>query len=166
MTATTLDAHLAKRYEPALVLACLEIVLDFGVAGGLAGGLLIGTGAGLLLIGNGRIAGASGIVRDFLGFAFDGAWLERAVFLAGLILAPLAYASIAGAPMLEAPFSAPVMALGGLLVGVGVAYANGCTSGHGVCGLSRFSTRSLAATVTFMATAAATVFLVRHVVGA
>lgn len=133
---------------------------------GLIGGLLIGTGSAILLLGNGRIAGASGIVRGFLGFQLDRDWLERAAFLAALAAAPVIYASIAGRPSLEAPFGVPVMAAGGLIVGLGVRYANGCTSGHGVCGLSRLSKRSMAATATFMAVAALTVFVVRHVIGA
>ncbi len=133
---------------------------------GLIGGLLIGTAAAILLVGNGRIAGASGIVRGFLTLRLDGDWLERAVFLLALLVVPAVYASVVGPPELAAPFGAPLMAVGGLIVGVGVRYANGCTSGHGVCGLSRLSGRSLAATATFMTVAAVTVFVVRHVIGA
>lgn len=133
---------------------------------GLVGGVLIGLASALLLLGNGRIAGATGILRGFLKLDFDDVWLERGGFLAALVAAPVIYADMAGRPVLEAPFGVVVMAVGGLVVGVGVRYANGCTSGHGVCGLARFSKRSLAAVVTFMATTAATVFVVRHLIGA
>ncbi len=133
---------------------------------GLAGGLLIGLASALLLLGNGRIAGATGILRGFLKFDFDGVWLERAGFLAALLAAPVIYADMAGRPTLEAPFGVAVMAVGGLIVGVGVRFANGCTSGHGVCGLARLSKRSAAATATFMVATAVTVFVVRHLLGA
>lgn len=133
---------------------------------GLVGGLLIGLAAALLLLGNGRIAGATGMLKGFLKLDFDDVWLERAGFLAALVAAPVIYADIAGRPVLEAPFGVAAMAVGGLVVGVGARLANGCTSGHGICGLARRSKRSLAATATFMATTAVTVFVVRHLVGA
>lgn len=133
---------------------------------GLMGGLLIGLASAVLLLGNGRIAGASGILRGFLTFDFDSAWMERMGFVATLVAAPVIYTDIVGKPVLEAPFGVTVMAIGGLVVGIGVRFANGCTSGHGVCGLARLSKRSLAATATFMGTTVVTVFVVRHVIGA
>jgi uncharacterized membrane protein YedE/YeeE len=133
---------------------------------GLMGGLLIGLGAAVMLLGNGRIVGASGILRGFLGFQFDGAWMERMGFVAALVAVPVIYTDMVGKPVLEAPFDITLMAIGGLIVGIGARLANGCTSGHGVCGLARLSKRSAAATATFMATAAVTVFVVRHVLGA
>lgn len=139
--------------------------MDASWLDGLVGGLLIGLASAILLLGNGRIAGATGILRDFLKLDFDGVWLERAGFVAALVAAPVIYADMAGRPALEAPFGVAVMALGGVIVGIGVRWANGCTSGHGVCGLARLSRRSLAATATFMATTAVTVFVVRHVLG-
>jgi len=133
---------------------------------GLVGGLLIGAAAALLLLGNGAIAGATGILRGFLKLDFGPRWLERAGFVAALIAAPVLYADMVGRPTLEAPFGVATMAAGGLIVGIGAGFANGCTSGHGVCGLARLSKRSIAATLTFLTTTGVTVFVVRHVVGA
>jgi uncharacterized membrane protein YedE/YeeE len=132
----------------------------FALAG--LGGALIGTAAATLLLFNGRIAGISGILGTVL--AGDRApW--RFAFLGGLIAAAVL------ATLVRLPVSAPVLdqpawlyLAGGLLVGLGTRVGSGCTSGHGVCGLSNFSLRSLVATLTFMATAAATVFVVRHVI--
>jgi uncharacterized membrane protein YedE/YeeE len=127
----------------------------------LAGGLLIGIAAGMFVLLNGRIAGISGIVGGLLRAARgDVAW--RIAFLAGLLAAPLIYAVAAPLPVprIDAGYGALVLA--GLLVGLGTRYGSGCTSGHGVCGLSRLSPRSLAATGTFMAAGFATVFVIRH----
>jgi hypothetical protein len=139
--------------------------MDAAWLDGLLGGLLIGLASAILLLGNGRIAGASGILRGFLKLDLDEVWLERAGFVAALVAVPVVYAEMVGRPELEAPFGVAVMAAGGVLVGIGVRWANGCTSGHGVCGLSRLSRRSIAATATFMAATALTVFVVRHVMG-
>ena len=139
--------------------------MDAAWLDGLLGGLLIGLASAILLLGNGRIAGASGILRGFLKLDLDEVWLERAGFVAALVAVPVVYAGMVGRPQLEAPFGVAVMAAGGVLVGIGVRWANGCTSGHGVCGLSRLSRRSIAATATFMAATALTVFVVRHVMG-
>ena len=129
----------------------------------LAGGALIGLAAALLLWLNGRIAGISGIVGGVLRpVAGDTAW--RAAFVLGLLLAPLAYGLVTTLPALQVDAGYGLLVLAGLLVGVGTRYGAGCTSGHGVCGLSRWSVRSLAATTTFMAAGFATVFLVRHVI--
>ena len=128
----------------------------------LAGGVLIGIAAALLLLLNGRIAGISGILGGLLRpVRGDVGW--RIAFVAGLVAAPWLYAGLAvlAPPQIDAPYSA--LALAGLLVGVGTRYGGGCTSGHGVCGLSRWSARSLAATLAFMGAGVATVFVVRHV---
>ncbi len=129
---------------------------------GLFGGLMIGTAAAMLLILNGRIAGISGI----LGGAVEGRNLpEGLAFLAGLVGAPALLALGGGAPGISVTTSAPLLLAGGLLVGFGTRLGAGCTSGHGVCGISRLSPRSLVATGVFMAVAAVVVFLMRHVAG-
>ena len=129
----------------------------------LAGGVLIGLSATLLLWLNGRVAGVSGILNGVLFPARgDVAW--RAMFLGGLIAAAGLYmAVVPGAPLPRGDFSRTGLVVAGLLVGFGTRMGNGCTSGHGVCGLGRLSMRSLAAVLTFMATAIATTYLVRHV---
>ena len=130
----------------------------------LAGGVAIGLAAAMLLLLNGRIAGISGILGGLLRPSTgDIAW--RVAFLAGLVFAPAAYglAMRLPAPTIEAGY--PMLLLAGLLVGAGTRYGGGCTSGHGVCGLSRLSPRSLAATVSFMAAGVAAVFIVRHLAG-
>lgn len=129
----------------------------------LAGGALIGLSATLLLWLNGRVAGVSGILNGVLfPRAGDVAW--RTMFLAGLIAAAGLYmALVPGAPLPRADFPRAGLIVAGLLVGFGTRMGNGCTSGHGVCGLGRLSVRSLAAVVTFMLTAIATTFVVRHV---
>ena len=128
----------------------------------LAGGVLIGLSATLLLWLNGRVAGVSGILN---GVMFpkrdDVAW--RAAFLAGLVVAAGLYmALVPGAPQPRVDFPRTGLLAAGLLVGFGTRMGNGCTSGHGVCGIGRLSVRSIAAVVTFMATAIATTFVVRH----
>jgi uncharacterized membrane protein YedE/YeeE len=126
----------------------------------LAGGLLVGVAAAMLILFNGRIAGISGIVGGLLRpVRGDVGW--RAAFVAGLLAAPLAWLAIAAAPRLHVAASVPALVAAGLLVGVGTRLGSGCTSGHGVCGISRGSLRSLAATATFMGAG----FVVRHVLG-
>ena len=130
----------------------------------LAGGILIGIAASMLVLLNGRVAGISGILGGMLApKRTDIAW--RVAFLAGLLAAPWAYLLFAPAvaPRIDAGFGTLIAA--GLLVGLGTRYGSGCTSGHGVCGLSRLSPRSLVATGAFMAAGFATVYLVRHVFG-
>jgi uncharacterized membrane protein YedE/YeeE len=127
----------------------------------LAGGIMIGAAAAMLALLNGRIAGVAGIIGGLLRpAAGDMAW--RFAFIIGLIVAPAAYQLLTEPvpPTIEASY--PVLLAAGLLVGAGTRYGSGCTSGHGVCGLSRLSPRSLAATLTFMAAGFATVFVVRH----
>jgi uncharacterized protein len=129
-----------------------------------AGGLLIGLAAAWLILVDGRILGAAGVLGGLVPpRAGDRAW--RIALLAGLILAPLVARLLfqTAPPVIEA--NAATLLAGGLLVGFGTRLGNGCTSGHGVCGLARLSPRSLAATATFMAAGFLTVFLVRHVVG-
>lgn len=130
----------------------------------LGGGALIGVAAALMLLFNGRIAGISGILGGILTTTpGDIPW--RAAFVGGLILAPLAWLLLAGLPPIEIKAGYPVIIIAGLLVGLGTRYGSGCTSGHGVCGISRFSPRSLVATATFMAAGFLTVYVVRHQIG-
>lgn len=131
---------------------------------GLVGGILIGLSAGLLLLVNGRTAGISALIEDALVPSRSGYGIALA-FLAGLPLGGLLVAAVAPqvVPVVKIPGSMVAIVAAGLLVGVGARLGSGCTSGHGVCGLSRFSLRSLVATLTFMATAALTVFVIRHV---
>lgn len=127
----------------------------------LAGGLLIGLAAALLLWFNGRVAGISGIVGALLQpLRGEVAW--RIAFIAGLVGAPLLYALLAALPVPRIEAGTPALIVAGLLVGVGTRYGAGCTSGHGVCGLSRLSPRSAVATAAFMAAGFATVFVLRH----
>lgn len=129
----------------------------------LAGGVLIGIAAVMLVLFNGRIAGISGIVGGLLApRGAEVGW--RLTFVIGLLAAPLVMLLLGHemAPRIDAGFGTLVIA--GLLVGVGTSYGSGCTSGHGVCGLSRLSPRSLIATAAFMAAGMATVFIVRHLV--
>jgi uncharacterized membrane protein YedE/YeeE len=132
----------------------------------LLGGALIGLSAVLLMALNGRIAGITGVLSGLLPHAPAEDWAWRAAFLVGMVLSPFAYGTIGGQPVLiEVAASSGLLLLSGAIVGVGVTYGSGCTSGHGVCGLARMSPRSIAATLIFMTTAAATVFFVRHVTG-
>ena len=129
----------------------------------LAGGLSIGLAAALFLLLNGRVAGISGIVGGLLRpLRSDIGW--RVAFITGLIGAPLLYALVAALPAPRIDAGLGTLAVAGLLVGVGTRYGGGCTSGHGVCGLSRLSPRSLAATLAFMGAGFATVFVLRHMI--
>ena len=132
----------------------------------LAGGALIGLAAVVLMATTGRIAGVSGIVSRLLPPAPDrSSFGEGVAFVVGLALAMPLWTWLVGAPELVLVGSPTTLVVAGLLVGVGSVIGNGCTSGHGVCGLSRLSVRSAAAVATFMATAAATVHVLRHVAG-
>ena len=127
----------------------------------LAGGMLIGLAAAILLLSNGRIAGISGILGGLFEWPRgDLAW--RVAFLAGLVGAPLAYGLFAALPSVRVDAGTVTLLVAGLLVGVGTRYGAGCTSGHGVCGLSRRSPRSLVATLAFMAAGFITVYVLRH----
>lgn len=142
---------------------------DFTPLPSLIGGLLIGLSVSLLFLGSGRVAGISGVLGGLLGSA-PGERSWRALFLAGLLAGGLAMRFLAPASFFGVAMSGHrsvlLLVAGGLLVGFGTRLGGGCTSGHGVCGLSRLSTRSLAATLTFMATGALTVYVARHLVGA
>lgn len=130
------------------------------------GGLLVGLGAVLLMVGLGRILGATGILSGlvFAESRDEVSW--RVAMVIGMIAAPLLIFLATGKmPEVNVPVSPLMIAVGGLIVGFGASLGSGCTSGHGVCGLSRLSLRSLVAVPTFMATAALTVFVVRHVIG-
>lgn len=132
----------------------------------LIGGTMIGLSAVLLMLWEGRIAGISGIAGRLLPPYRDGALLSRLGFVGGIVAAPLLISLAIGTPVSQTISSnVPLMVVAGLLVGFGSVWGNGCTSGHGVCGLSRLSPRSMVATATFMATAFITVFVVRHVIG-
>lgn len=131
----------------------------------LSGGILIGLAAIALMALHGRIAGMTGILSGLIP-PLSADWHWRAAFLAGAILAPSLLVLATGVPIaFDVPVSTLAMLAGGLIVGIGVTYGSGCTSGHGVCGMARLSTRSLAATLTFMLVTFVTVFIVRHVVG-
>lgn len=130
----------------------------------LVGGALIGLAAAVLWVGNGRIAGISGILGGLANVSGnDIGW--RIMFLAGLMAAPLLYASAVGIPTVFIAATPLVLVAGGLLVGFGTRLGGGCTSGHGVCGIARLSRRSITATGLFIAAAAVTVFITRHVGG-
>ena len=130
----------------------------------LAGGALIGAAASLLILFNGRIAGISGIVGGLLRpDNGDKGW--RIAFVAGLAGAPWLYGLIADPPPIQIDAGYGALIAAGLLVGVGTRYGSGCTSGHGVCGLSRLSLRSLVATLSFMAAGFASTYVVRHLLG-
>ena len=130
----------------------------------LAGGALIGLAAAMFLLLNGRIAGISGILGGLLQWPKgDIAW--RIAFLLGLVAAHAAYSLFAPLPTAQVDAGTATLVVAGLLVGIGTRYGSGCTSCHGVCGLSRRSPRSLAATAAFMAAGFVTVFIVRHLIG-
>ncbi|ABP80179.1 YeeE/YedE family protein [Stutzerimonas stutzeri] len=130
----------------------------------LAGGVLIGAAAGLFVVLNGRIAGISGLLASLLERGAEGRG-EKALFLLGILLAPLCWLLMAELPAAEFQTNWLGLLAAGLLVGIGTRYGSGCTSGHGVCGISRLSPRSIVATLAFMAAGFATVFVLRHLLG-
>ena len=135
---------------------------NFTPISGLIGGAMIGAAASLFVLLNGRVAGISGILGGLVAADRDDR-LWRLAFLAGLVLGPLLVSVMTGAiPVIELQAELPVLVLAGLLVGFGTRLGNGCTSGHGVCGIARGSKRSFVATLVFFSVAAATVFAVRH----
>jgi hypothetical protein len=139
---------------------------DFTPVASLIGGALIGLSAVLMMLAEGRIAGISGIASRLFPPYADKAFAGRLAFVAGLVAAPLLYAAVTGAAVVQTVSANLVlMVVAGLLVGFGSVWGSGCTSGHGVCGLSRLSRRSFVATGVFMAAGFATVFVVRHVIG-
>ncbi|HAC29601.1 MULTISPECIES: YeeE/YedE family protein [Marinobacter] len=137
---------------------------QFTPGAALTGGLLIGLAAASFLLLNGRIAGISGILGGLLVPARrDILW--RVAFLAGLVGTPSLWLLFSELPPIQIDAGYPALIVAGLLVGIGTRYGSGCTSGHGVCGLSRLSPRSLVATLSFMATGFLTVFVIRHLMG-
>jgi len=139
------------------------IATPFTPIASLLGGALIGLSAVLLMGATGRIAGVSGIAARLFPPYEDREFAGRLAFVAGLIAAPLLVRLVTGSlPAQTIAAGTPVLIVAGLLTGFGAIWGSGCTSGHGVCGLSRLSVRSLVATLTFMATGVATVFLMRH----
>lgn len=138
--------------------------LHFTPWSALAGGALIGVAAALFVLFNGRIAGISGLLGSLLLRGGEGRG-EKALFLLGVLLAPLLWQVFAALPAIEFQGGWLSLLLAGLLVGVGTRYGAGCTSGHGVCGIARLSPRSLLATLAFMASGFATVYVLRHGLG-
>jgi len=133
----------------------------------LFGGALIGLASVLLMLSLGRIMGATGILAGFFQPSSPQDWSWRAALLAGMVTAPaLIMLSTGQMPEIEVPVSSTMMIIGGFIVGIGVTFGSGCTSGHGVCGMARLSPRSIVATVTFMIFTAITVYVIRHVLGA
>jgi uncharacterized membrane protein YedE/YeeE len=139
---------------------------EFTPLASLLGGAIIGLAAILLMDFHGRIAGMTGILSGLLP-PLSNDWAWRAAFIAGAIVAPALIIVVARASALpfESPVPTPWLIIGGFIVGIGVHFGGGCTSGHGVCGLARLSPRSIAATLIFMASTALTVFAVRHLLG-
>jgi len=140
-------------------------LLSFTPGTAAAGGVLIGLAAALFLLATGRVAGVSGIVGGLLRPKLpDLGW--RVAFVAGLVIAPTLYGAFVYLPSLKIDASYSTLIAAGLLVGVGTRYAAGCTTGHGICGLSRLSLSSLVATLLFTAAGIATVYIARHVIQA
>ncbi|MFM1896520.1 MAG: hypothetical protein RLZZ385_1594 [Pseudomonadota bacterium] len=138
---------------------------NFTPISSLAGGILIGIAATLMLAVYGRITGISGILGGLL-FPVSGEILWRALFIAGLVAGPALYLLVIGGPIEWTPQASPLtMVVAGLLVGYGTRMGSGCTSGHGICGIARVSKRSFAATAVFMGVAIITVFVLRHLLG-
>ena len=132
----------------------------------LAGGVLIGIASTLLMLTLGRVMGATGVLAGLFQPASSQDFAWRAALLAGMVSGPALVWLMSGEmPAVDVPISTVALIVGGLIVGVGVTYGSGCTSGHGVCGMARLSPRSIAATVTFMIFTGVTVYLVRHVFG-
>jgi uncharacterized membrane protein YedE/YeeE len=138
--------------------------LHFTPWAALIGGVLIGSASALLMLINGRIAGVSGILGGLLR-PVRGSILWRIAFVLGLLISPAVFSLFAPLPSVQLDSSYPVLIVAGLLVGMGARYGSGCTSGHGICGISRLSPRSILATLLFMLAGMATVFVMRHVLG-
>ncbi len=138
--------------------------INFTPWAALAGGVLIGAAASLFVLLNGRIAGISGLLASLLETGGEGR-SEKLLFLLGILLAPLLWMLFATLPAVEFQSGWIGLLVAGMLVGVGTRYGSGCTSGHGVCGISRLSPRSIVATVAFMVAGFATVYVLRHLLG-
>lgn len=138
--------------------------LNFTPWSSLAGGALIGLAASLFVVANGCIAGISGLIGSLLQRGSEGV-SEKALFLLGLLIAPILWGLFATLPQIEFKTGWFGLIVAGVLVGIGTRYGSGCTSGHGVCGISRLSPRSMVATACFMFSGFATVFVLRHLLG-
>ena len=133
---------------------------------GLVGGLMIGLAASIYLLGNGRIMGASGIIGGLVDRSGLSTWAERAAFLAALVIVPALMLPLYGGEVsTNITGNLGIVIAGGLLVGIGTRLANGCTSGHGVCGISRFSLRGIVATVFYLLAGGLVMVLFRHLLG-
>lgn len=145
----------------------MNTILDtahFTPLSALIGGLIIGAAAVIFMLMNGRIAGISGIIGGLLQpVKHDVLW--RVAFIVGMLMAPLTFSLFAPLPVIQIDTDYPLLLLAGVLVGIGTRYGSGCTSGHGICGISRLSPRSIIATVSFMTSGILTVFIVRHLLG-
>ena len=128
--------------------------------------MLIGTASVLLMLTLGRIMGATGILAGLFSPASRDDFYWRAAILAGMVTGPLVYLALMGEmPAVQVPVSTPMLLVGGFIVGIGVTFGSGCTSGHGVCGMARLSPRSISAVATFMLFTGLTVYVIRHVIG-
>ncbi len=142
------------------------MITEFTPWASLSGGVLIGLAAVLLMLLRGRVFGATGILAGVLSPTNSSDWTWRALLLAGMVTGPLLYSLLFGQmPVIQVPVSTPMMVIGGVIVGIGVTFGSGCTSGHGVCGMARLSPRSIVATAVFMLFTFLTVYVVRHVLG-
>lgn len=142
------------------------MITEFTPWASLIGGILIGLSAVMLMAFQGRVFGATGILAGFMTPQSSSDWTWRALLLVGMVSGPLVFRIFTGdMPAIDVPVSNVALVIGGIIVGLGVTFGSGCTSGHGVCGMARLSPRSITATVTFMIFTAITVFVVRHVVG-
>ena len=140
---------------------------EFTPLASFSGGILIGVASILLMYTAGRIFGATGVLAGFILPQNTQDFTWRAVLVAGMITGPFVYLLFTGGmPAVQVPVSTRMMIVGGLIVGIGVTFGGGCTSGHGVCGNARLSARSMVATVTFMIATGITVYIVRHILGA
>lgn len=142
----------------------MDHVTEFTPWLSLGGGVLIGISATLLMALHGRIAGMTGILTGLIPPILSD-WPWRIAFLAGAVLAPMIFIKTGGVVPFSVPVSTPALAFGGLIVGAGVYFGSGCTSGHGVCGMARLSPRSIVATVVFMTATFITVYVTRHLIG-
>jgi uncharacterized membrane protein YedE/YeeE len=142
------------------------MITEFTPLQSLIGGTLIGLASVMLMLMLGRVMGATGVLAGFMQPASPRDWAWRAALLAGMVTAPgLMLLTTGRMPPIEVPVSTPMLIVGGLLVGLGVTFGSGCTSGHGVCGNARLSPRSITATLTFMLFTGLTVYVLRHVIG-
>ena len=132
---------------------------------GLLGGGLIGTSAAIFLLANGKVMGASGLIGGLVDKSGLGNWQERLAWIAGLVIVPAIITMLYGVKPTNITGHIPVIIAAGLFVGIGTRIANGCTSGHGICGISRMSLRGIVATVFYIGAGGLTVVIFKHVLG-